>query len=52
LVSKKFEAKVYSNYNVASFIKEFIVELPDDMHYEPGGYIQIEIPNVKLNIRI
>lgn len=41
---KKFEAKVYSNYNVASFIKEFIVELPDDMHYEPGGYIQIEIP--------
>jgi len=41
---KKFEAKVYSNYNVASFIKEFIVELPDDMHYEAGGYIQIEIP--------
>ena len=41
---KKFEAKVFSNYNVASFIKEFIVELPDDMHYEPGGYIQIEIP--------
>ena len=41
---KKFEAKVYSNYNVASFIKEFIVELPEDMHYEAGGYIQIEIP--------
>lgn len=45
---KKFEAKVYSNYNVASFIKEFIVELPDDMHYEPGGYIQIEIPKCEI----
>ena len=45
---KKFEAKVYSNYNVASFIKEFIVELPDDMHYEAGGYIQIEIPKCEV----
>ena len=45
---KKFEAKVYSNYNVASFIKEFIVELPDDMHYEAGGYIQIEIPECEV----
>lgn len=41
---KKFDATVVSNYNVASFIKEFIVELPEDMHYKPGGYIQIEIP--------
>ncbi|EDO29712.1 predicted protein [Nematostella vectensis] len=46
---KKFEAKVYSNYNVASFIKEFIIELPEDMHYEPGGYIQIEIPKCEIN---
>ena len=45
---KKFEAKVYSNYNVASFIKEFIVELPEDMHYEAGGYIQIEIPSCEV----
>lgn len=45
---KKFEAKVFSNYNVASFIKEFIVELPDDMHYEAGGYIQIEIPKCEV----
>jgi Na+-transporting NADH:ubiquinone oxidoreductase subunit F len=45
---KKFEARVYSNYNVASFIKEFIVELPDDMHYEAGGYIQIEIPKCEV----
>jgi Na+-transporting NADH:ubiquinone oxidoreductase subunit F len=41
---KKWEATVVSNYNVASFIKEFIVEIPEDMHYEAGGYIQIEIP--------
>ena len=41
---KQWKAKVVSNYNVASFIKEFIVELPEDMHYEAGGYIQIEIP--------
>jgi Na+-transporting NADH:ubiquinone oxidoreductase subunit F len=41
---RKFEATVKSNYNVASFIKEFVVELPEDMDYKAGGYIQIEIP--------
>lgn len=41
---KKWEAKVVSNYNVASFIKEFVVEIPEDMDYKAGGYIQIEIP--------
>ncbi|UGU15248.1 NADH:ubiquinone reductase (Na(+)-transporting) subunit F [Sinomicrobium kalidii] len=41
---KKWEATVVGNYNVASFIKEFIVEIPEDMGYKPGGYIQIEIP--------
>ena len=46
---KKWEAKVVSNYNVASFIKEFIVELPEDMNYKAGGYIQIEIPKVDVN---
>jgi Na+-transporting NADH:ubiquinone oxidoreductase subunit F len=45
---KQWEATVYSNYNVASFIKEFIVELPEDMHYEAGGYIQIEIPQCEI----
>ncbi len=42
---KKWEATVVSNYNVATFIKEFIVEIPEDMGYKAGGYIQIEIPN-------
>jgi len=41
---KEFEATVVSNYNVATYIKEFVVELPGDMHYEAGGYIQIKIP--------
>ena len=46
---KKWEATVVSNYNVASFIKEFIVEVPEDMPYEAGGYIQIEIPDCEIN---
>lgn len=46
---KKWEATVVSNYNVASFIKEFIVEIPEDMDYQAGGYIQIEIPECTVN---
>jgi Na+-transporting NADH:ubiquinone oxidoreductase subunit F len=41
---KKWDATVVRNYNVASFIKEFVVEIPEDMNYKAGGYIQIEIP--------
>ena len=41
---KKWTAKVVSNYSVASFIKEFVVEIPEDMGYKAGGYIQIEVP--------
>lgn len=48
---KKWEATVVSNYNVASFIKEFIVELPEDMDYKAGGYIQIEIPKSVVNYK-
>lgn len=48
---KEWEATVVSNYNVASFIKEFIVEIPEDMHYEPGGYIQIKIPPCTVNYK-
>ncbi len=45
---KKWEATVVRNYNVASFIKEFVVRLPEDMDYEAGGYIQIEIPKCEV----
>jgi Na+-transporting NADH:ubiquinone oxidoreductase subunit F len=41
---KEWEAVVVSNYNVATYIKEFIVEIPEDMDYKAGGYIQIKIP--------
>ena len=41
---KEWEAEVVSNYNVATYIKEFIVEIPEDMGYLAGGYIQIKIP--------
>ncbi|WP_034888970.1 NADH:ubiquinone reductase (Na(+)-transporting) subunit F [Gillisia sp. Hel_I_29] len=45
---KKWEATVVRNYNVASFIKEFVVQLPEDMDYKAGGYIQIEIPKCEV----
>ncbi len=45
---KKWEATVTRNYNVASFIKEFVVEIPEDMDYKAGGYIQIEIPKCEV----
>jgi Na+-transporting NADH:ubiquinone oxidoreductase subunit F len=43
---KKLECTVSSNYNVATFIKEFEVQLPEGEHldFEAGGYIQIDIP--------
>lgn len=46
---KEWEAVVSSNYNVATFIKEFIVEIPEDMDYKAGGYIQIKIPKCVVN---
>jgi Na+-transporting NADH:ubiquinone oxidoreductase subunit F len=46
---KEWEATVVSNYNVATYIKEFIVEIPEDMDYKAGGYIQIKIPEGETN---
>lgn len=48
---QKYNCKVISNKNVATFIKEFIIELPPGakMDYRAGGYIQIEVPPYKLN---
>ncbi len=48
---KKWEATVVRNYNVASFIKEFVVLLPEDMDYKAGGYIQIEVPPCEVNFK-
>jgi Na+-transporting NADH:ubiquinone oxidoreductase subunit F len=48
---KKWEATVVRNYNVASFIKEFVVEIPEDMDYKAGGYIQIEVPPCEVDFK-
>ena len=43
---KKWQCKVKSNHNVATFIKELVLELPEgeDVGFRAGGYIQIECP--------
>ena len=43
---KEWECEVISNRNVATFIKEFIVKLPEGEHMDfiPGSYAQIKIP--------
>ncbi|MFZ2404703.1 MAG: NADH:ubiquinone reductase (Na(+)-transporting) subunit F [Methylobacter sp.] len=43
---KKWECTVKSNDNVATFIKELVLELPagEEIKYRAGGYIQIECP--------
>lgn len=48
---KEWECEVVSNHNVASFIKEFVVRLPQGEHldFKPGSYIQINIPKYQLN---
>lgn len=44
--TKKWRCKVKSNRNVATFIKEFVLELPEgeEVDFKAGGYIQIECP--------
>ena len=44
---KKWECTVKSNNNVATFIKELVLQLPagEEINYRAGGYIQIECPS-------
>ena len=50
---KKWECEVVSNYNVASFIKEFVVKLPEgeSLDFQPGGYIQIDVPEITVEFK-
>ena len=50
---KKWECEVISNRNVATFIKEFVVKLPEgeELIFEPGGYIQIDVPKYETSFR-
>ena len=47
---KKWECIVRSNDNVATFIKELVLELPDGeiLDFQSGGYIQIDVPEYEL----
>ena len=48
---KEYECTVISNKNVATFIKEFIVQLPEGAHMDfiPGSYAQIKIPKFEID---
>ncbi len=50
---KKWECEVVSNYNVASFIKEFVVKLPEgeNLDFQAGGYIQIDVPVCEVDFK-
>ncbi|MDD4575063.1 MAG: NADH:ubiquinone reductase (Na(+)-transporting) subunit F [Bacteroidales bacterium] len=48
---KKWECEVISNRNVATFIKEFVVRLPEGetLDFESGGYVQIDVPPCEID---
>ena len=50
---KTWECEVVSNRNVATFIKEFIVRLPEgeSMDFRSGGYIQIDVPKIDVDFK-
>ncbi len=50
---KKWDCTVVSNNNVATFIKEFVVQLPEGEHmnFRSGGYIQIDVPKIDVDFK-
>ncbi|MFH0756023.1 MAG: NADH:ubiquinone reductase (Na(+)-transporting) subunit F [Bacteroidota bacterium] len=48
---RKWECEVVSNHNVATFIKEFVVRLPEGekLNFKSGGYIQIDVPRLEVD---
>lgn len=50
---KKWECEVVSNHNVATFIKEFVVRLPEGetLDFRSGGYIQIDVPKCEVDFK-
>ncbi|MBN2410865.1 NADH:ubiquinone reductase (Na(+)-transporting) subunit F [candidate division KSB1 bacterium] len=50
---KKWECTVRSNHNVATFIKELVLDLPEgeNVDFRAGGYIQIEAPPHTVNYK-
>ena len=50
---KKWECEVVSNHNVSTFIKEFVVKLPEGehLHFRSGGYIQVDVPAITVDYK-
>lgn len=50
---QKWECTVVSNKNVATFIKEFVVQLPEGetLDFKSGGYIQIDVPKIEVDFK-
>ncbi len=50
---KKWDCTVVSNNNVATFIKEFVVKLPEgeNIDFRSGGYIQIDVPKIEVDFK-
>lgn len=50
---RKWECEVVSNKNVATFIKEFVVRLPEgeSMGFRSGGYVQIDVPKLEVSFK-
>lgn len=50
---KKWECEVVSNFNVATFIKEFVVQLPEGeaLDFDAGGYIQLDVPEITIDYK-
>lgn len=50
---KKLECEVVSNKNISTFLKEFIVKLPEGetLNFRSGGYIQIDVPAIDVDFR-
>lgn len=50
---KKWECEVVSNDNVATYIKEFVVKLPEGkfLDFKPGSYIQLDVPPCEINFK-
>lgn len=49
LSTKEWIGTVISNENVATFIKELVVEVPEEVPYKSGGYLQFHVPPFKTN---
>jgi len=50
---KKWECEVISNKNVATYITEFVVKLPEGerLDFKSGGYIQIDVPKINIDFK-